>query len=156
MVCPFFRPKMFSPADCAWYRSRTFGAHVFATVVGLLPNGPQFCQIRYIHPGGSLKWIMRVLNSQGSRLWWLPHPSLQRRRALSPNASCLLASVEDTIVCLEISLQSPPPPARGQTVALYGGRFQGGGVALDFIFGCFKFAYIFECGAAYHPRWYVV
>ena len=24
---------------------------------------------------GSLKWIMRVLNSQGSRLWWLHHPS---------------------------------------------------------------------------------
>ena len=23
----------------------------------------------------SLKWIMRVLNSQGSRLWWLHHPS---------------------------------------------------------------------------------
>ena len=24
---------------------------------------------------GSLKVIMRVLNSQGSRLWWLHHPS---------------------------------------------------------------------------------
>ena len=24
---------------------------------------------------GSLKWIMRVLNSQGSRVWWLHHPS---------------------------------------------------------------------------------
>ena len=29
---------------------------------------------------GSLKWIMRVLNSQGSRLWGLHHPSLQSRR----------------------------------------------------------------------------
>ena len=31
---------------------------------------------------GSLKWTMRVLNSQGSRLWWLHHPSLQNRRTL--------------------------------------------------------------------------
>ena len=33
---------------------------------------------------GSLKWIMRVLNSQGSRLWWLHHPSLQCCPTLPP------------------------------------------------------------------------
>ena len=32
---------------------------------------------------GSLKWIMRVLNSQGQRLWWLHHPSLQIHRMLA-------------------------------------------------------------------------
>ena len=48
----FFRPRIFSPSDCIWYHSRTLGAHVLATVVGPLPNGPQFCHIRYIYPGG--------------------------------------------------------------------------------------------------------
>ena len=33
---------------------------------------------------GSLQWIMRVLNSQGSRLWWLHHPSLESRWTLCP------------------------------------------------------------------------
>ena len=49
---PFFRPKMFSPGNHVWYHSRTLGAHVLATVVGPSPNGPQFCHIRYIRPGG--------------------------------------------------------------------------------------------------------
>jgi len=52
VLCPFFRPKMFSPGDRVWYHSRTLGAHVLATVVGPSPNGPQFCHIRYIRPGG--------------------------------------------------------------------------------------------------------
>ena len=50
--CPFFKPKMFSPGDRVWYHSRTRGTHVLATVVGPSPNGPQFCHIRYICPGG--------------------------------------------------------------------------------------------------------
>ena len=50
--CPFFRPKMVSPGDRVWYHSRTLGAHVLAIVVGLSPNGPQLCHIRYIRPGG--------------------------------------------------------------------------------------------------------
>ena len=49
---PFFRPKMFSPCDHVWYQSRTLGAHLLATVVGPSPNGPQFCHMRYIRPGG--------------------------------------------------------------------------------------------------------
>ena len=52
MSCPFFRPKMLSLADRVCCHSRTLGAHVSATVVGLLPNEPQFCHIRYIRPGG--------------------------------------------------------------------------------------------------------
>ena len=52
VLCPFFRPKMFSPGDREWYHSRTLGAHVLSTVVGPSPNGLQFCHIRYIRPGG--------------------------------------------------------------------------------------------------------
>ena len=52
MSWAFFRPKMFCPGDCAWYHSRTLGAHVLATAVGPSPNGPQFCHIRYIRFGG--------------------------------------------------------------------------------------------------------
>ena len=52
VLCCYFRPKMFSPGDHVRYHSRTLGAHVLATVVGPSPNGPQFCHIRYIRPGG--------------------------------------------------------------------------------------------------------
>ena len=52
VLCCYFGPKMFSPGDHVRYHSRTLGAHVLATVVGPLPNGPQFCHIRYIRPGG--------------------------------------------------------------------------------------------------------
>ena len=52
VLCCYFRPKMFSPGDHVRYHSHTLGAHVLATVVGPSPNGPQFCHIRYIRPGG--------------------------------------------------------------------------------------------------------
>ena len=52
VLCCHFRPKMFSPGDHVRYHSRTLGAHVLATIVGPSPNGPQFCHIRYIRPGG--------------------------------------------------------------------------------------------------------
>ena len=52
VLCCYFRPKMFSPGDHVRYHSRTLGAHALATVVGPSPNGPQFCHIRYIRPGG--------------------------------------------------------------------------------------------------------
>ena len=67
---------------------------------------------------GSLKWIMRVLDSQGSRLWWLHHPSLLSRSTLPP-WPC-------NPTRLEIPLQPPPPPHKGETVLHYGGIFQGG------------------------------
>ena len=63
-----------------------------------------------------------------------------RWQSINAKVFCLLASVEVTIVCLEIPLQSPPPwgegdchlvsvppPFKGEIVAGYGGRFQGGG-----------------------------
>ena len=52
MSCPFFRSKMFSPGDRVWYHPHTLGAHVLATVVGPSPDGPQFCHMRYVCPGG--------------------------------------------------------------------------------------------------------
>ena len=52
VLSSYFRPKMFSPDDCARYHSRTVGAHVLATVVGPSLSGPQFCHIRYMPPGG--------------------------------------------------------------------------------------------------------
>ena len=52
VLCCYFRPKVFSPGDRVRYHSRTLGAHVLATIGGPSPNGPQFCHIRYIGPGG--------------------------------------------------------------------------------------------------------
>ena len=52
VLCCYFRPKMFSPGDHVRYHSRTLGTHVLAAVVGPSPNGPQFCHIWYIRPGG--------------------------------------------------------------------------------------------------------
>ena len=43
-------PRCFLPVTM--YHSHTLGAHVLATVVGPSPNGPQFCHVRYIRPGG--------------------------------------------------------------------------------------------------------
>ena len=109
VLCPFFRPKMFSPGDRVWYHSRTLGAHVLATVVGPSPNGPQFCHIECIRPGG-----VTQVNHEGAQL--------SRLRAVvvaSPKSLCLcsvFASLECTTICLEMPLQSPPPP---DTVALW-------------------------------------
>ena len=81
---------------------------------------------------GSIKWIMRVLNSEGC--------GGCITQVASP-VFCLLASVEGTTVCVEIPLQSPPPPGGEtvtwrpsspspppptETVAHCGGRLQGG------------------------------
>ena len=52
VLCCYFRPKMFSPGDRVQYHSHTLGAHVLATVMGPSPNGPQFCHIQHIRPGG--------------------------------------------------------------------------------------------------------
>ena len=79
VLCCHFRPKMFSPGDHVWYHSRTLG--VLATVVGPSPNGPQFCHIRYIRPGGVTP---------------VDHESAQLSRLEA--------------VAVESSLQSPPPP----------------------------------------------
>ena len=69
VLCCYFRPKMFSPGDHVQFHSRTL---VLATVVGPSPNGPQFCHIRYIRPGGVTP--VDHESAQLSRLWRLNHP----------------------------------------------------------------------------------
>ena len=90
----YFRPMMFSPGDHARYHSRTLGAHVLATVVGPSPNGPQFCHIQYIHPGGVTP--VDHESAQLSRLWRLSHP-------------CNPPPPRDTV-----TWRPPPPPALGR------------------------------------------
>ena len=150
VLCCHFRPKMFSPGDHVRYHSRTLGAHVLATIVGPSPNGPQFCHIRYIRPGGITP--VDHESAQLSRLEAVAveSPKLPESPDVTPmspqpqtpaqptqptmafgssitfvldethwhrinakvasHVSSLLASVEGTTVCLEIPLQSPPPP----------------------------------------------
>ena len=72
MSRPFFTPKMFSPGDRVWYHSRTLGAHV---LWGLHQMGRNFATCGAYTLVGSLTGIMRVLNPQGLRLWWLHHAS---------------------------------------------------------------------------------
>ena len=74
MLCPLFKPKTFSPGDRVWYHSRTLGAHVLATVVEPSPNGPQFCHIQYIRPGGVPLFALEYLCN--------PHPQGGDRHAL--------------------------------------------------------------------------
>ena len=64
VLCPFFRPKMFSPGDRAWYLPLT---HAWCTCVGHC-RGP-FTKWAAVLPHsvhtpswGPLQWIMRVLN----------------------------------------------------------------------------------------------
>ena len=107
-------------------------AHAVATVVGPSPNGPQFCHIGYICPGGATP--VDHESAQLSRLEAVvdasPKPrespnntpmSLQPQTPAQPTQPtslvfCLLASVEGTTACLGIPLQSPPPGGRGETV----------------------------------------
>ena len=128
VLCPFFRPKMFSPFERVWYHSCTLGARVLATVVGPSPNGPQFCHMRYIRPGGvtqvdhessqlsRLKAVV-VVSSQSLHLcsdqWRAPQLTLKYPCNPPPPPKGGRPSLGD-----------PPPPPRGETVVHYGGRFQ--------------------------------
>ena len=165
VLCCHFRPKMFSHGDHVRYHSRTLGAHVLATIVGPSPNGPQFCHIRYIRPGGvtpvdhesaqlsrleavavespkspkspdvtpmspqpqtpaqpTQPTIQSVLfsypedlyRSFGSSITFVLDETHWHRinAKVASHVFSLLASVEGTTVCLEIPLQSPPPPGR--------------------------------------------
>ena len=53
---------------------------------GLHQMGHRFAIFSTYALVGSLKWIMRALNSQGSRPWQLHHPSLQCRLPNQPHA----------------------------------------------------------------------
>ena len=56
---------------------------------------------------GSLKWIMRVLNSQGSRLWWLLMRYISTRAVVTDH-TCHTLRHDST----------PPPPPTHPTLAL--------------------------------------
>ena len=63
MSCCFFRTKMFFSDDRVWYHSSALGADMLATVVG--PCWGYFATFGTYALVGSLKWIVRALNSQG-------------------------------------------------------------------------------------------
>ena len=69
---------------------------------GLRQMGRSFATFGTYTLVGSLQWIMRVLNSHWHRI----------NAKVASHVFSLLASVEGTTVCLEIPLQSPPPPGR--------------------------------------------
>ena len=120
MSCPFFRPKMFSPGDRVWYHSRTLNAHVLATAVGPLPNGPQFCHIRYIRPGGVTQ--VDHESAQLSRLEAVVVAS--PKSPASPDITPMASQPQTPAVCLhqwrvpQFALKCPCnlPPSRGETI----------------------------------------
>jgi hypothetical protein len=73
---PFSDPRCFLPMPV----HGTTHAHLvhmcWPLLWGLHQMGRSFATFGPDSLVGSPKWIMRVLNSQGSRLWWLHHPSL--------------------------------------------------------------------------------
>ena len=99
VLCCHFRPKMFSPGDHVRYHSRTLGAHVLATIVGPSPNGPQFCHIWYIRPGGvtpvdhesaQLSRLEAVAVESPNGLVWLCKRALKR---LPNQQTCIRTAV---------------------------------------------------------------
>ena len=101
VLCCHFRPKMFSPGDHVRYHSRTLGAHVLATIVGPSPNGPQFCHIRYIRPGGVTPVDHESAESPKS-------PESPDVTPMSPQPQTPAQPTQPTMAA--IPLQSPPPP----------------------------------------------
>ena len=136
MLCPFFRPKMFSPGD------RVPLTHTWCTCVG------HCC-------GAFTKWattVQSVLFSYPEILYRSFGPPItcvlheSRWQSITAKVAslvfCLLASVEGTTVCLELPLQSPalpqggdhhlatvcpPCPPRGRPSRPVGRDFKGGG-----------------------------
>ena len=109
VLCCYFRPKMFSPGDHVRYHSRTLGAHVLATVVGPSPNGPHFCHIWYIRPGGVTP---------------VDHESAQLSRLQAVAVESPLQSPRETVTWQP----SPPPtPTPGDRRALTRQFARGGG-----------------------------
>ena len=93
MLCCYFTPKMFSPGDHVRYHSCTLGAHVLATVVGPSPNGPQFCQIRYIRPGG-----VTPVDHESAQLSRLEAVAVESRLRDNPASSPSAVSRPSTIL----------------------------------------------------------
>ena len=68
---------------------------------------------------GSLKWIMRALNSQGSRLWLLHHPSCF--------TCALFACISGGYHNFALNYPPPPPLGVGRPSRAAGGDFNPGG-----------------------------
>ena len=69
---PFADPRCFLPVTV---HGATHAHLCWPLLWGLHQMGYSFATFGTYARAGALKWIMRVLNSQGSRLWWLHHPS---------------------------------------------------------------------------------
>ena len=104
----FSDPRCFVPVT-VYGTTHAHLVHVLATVVGPLPNGLQFCHVRYIHPSGVTQ--VDHDSAQLSRLEAVvvASPKSPESLDITPMASqpqtpagCLLASVEGTTVRLEI------------------------------------------------------
>ena len=122
MSCPLFRPKMFSPSDRLWYHSRTLGAYVLATVVGASPNGPQFCHVRYIRPGG-----VTQMDHESAQLSRLEAVVVASPKALHLCAVCLH---QWRVPWFALKYLCNPPPGGGDR-ALRGEIAMGGGVGIS-------------------------
>ena len=79
---PFSDPRCFVPVTVYGTTDAHLVHMCWPLLWGLYQMGCSFATFGTYDLVGSLKWIMTVLNSQGSRLWWLHHPSLQSRRTL--------------------------------------------------------------------------
>ena len=104
VLCCYFRPKMFSPGDHVQYHSHTLGAHVLATIVGPSPNGPHFCHIRYIRPGGVT--LVDHASAQLSRLEAVAVES--PKSSGSPDVSPMAPQPQTPCATLQIVLFSYP------------------------------------------------
>ena len=96
------------PDPTCFLPSNAYGA-LGATVVGPSPNGLQFCHIWYIRHGGVTQVDHESVQLSRLEGVVVASPKSPKLPDISPHG-CLLASVEGTTVCLEILLQSPPPP----------------------------------------------
>ena len=142
---------MVSQADCVWYHSRTLGAHVLATVVGLLPNVLQFCHMRRIRPGGVTQ--VDHASAQLSRLEAVvvASPKSPESPDITPMASqpqtpaVYLHQWRVPQFALKYPCNRPPPPQwrdrhlatvstplRGRPSRAMGGDFKGGKVLKSF------------------------
>ena len=120
----FADPRCFLPGTMF---THTLGAHVLAIVVGPSPNGPRYCHIPCMHPGGvtevdhesaQLSQLKAVVVA--SFVLHESHWQSINAKVASP-VICLLASVEGTTVCLEIPLRSPNAPPGDRHLATVSG-----------------------------------
>ena len=92
-----FRPKMFSPGDHVRYHTHTHchANRACATIQSVLFSYPE---VLYRSFGSSITFVLDETH------WH------RINAKVASHVFSLLASVEGTTVCLEIPLQSPPPP----------------------------------------------